>query len=363
MAGLDDAEPAAGTTRRQLLGRMAVATGVAWTAPQILSMEAASAATPTPGLTAGWAAQHSIAGSCSGITASYQPYTPNSSATSWSPLPRSCGSLLVRTLYGLGSNGTGTIIAVGDQSFRVRWTSSGGTMSQDSQGLPGSFGVYRDIAASGTAWVAVGDSGAIARSTDDGVTFSGTTSQPAGAPGLSFVATSGSGTWLAGGGTIGLLWRSTDGGATWSDVSIGSTSAIFQGATYVASASRWLAAGTLGEIWQSDDDGVTWALNIDTGSDSWAGIAARGSTVVAVAAGLGRIARSTNAAGSWTTTTIGGGTPAFTNVAAGPDQEWMAVGLANQVLWSDDDGASWSAASGLPSLRTWEDVVHADVAG
>lgn len=349
--------------RRRALAGMGAAGAMAWATPTVLTVEAAAAATPppTPGLTAGWLAQHTLAGSCSGITFAYQPYTPNGTATSWSALPRSCGSLLVRTLYGIGSNGSGTTIAVGDQNFRVRWTGCGASMANDSQAFSGSLNTYNDIAASGTTWVAVGNSGRIRRSTDDGVTFGGTTSQPAGVPALTFVAHD-HGTWIAGGGTIGLVWRSTDGGATWASVSIGTTSAIFADATFTSGTGRWLVCGTLGEIWSSTDDGLTWALAFDSGADSWTGIDADGSVVVACAAGLGRLARSTDGGLSFTTSTLGGGTPAFNDIKAGPDQEWMAVGLANQVWWSDDGGATWSAASGLPSLRTWNAVTHCDVA-
>lgn len=264
-------------------------------------------------------------------------------------------------MYGIGSNGSGTIIAVGDQNFRVRWTGCGSSMTNDSQPFGGSLNTYNDIAANGTNWVAVGNIGRIQRSGDDGVTFAAPTSQPSGSPALQFVAHH-NGTWIAGGGTIGLLWRSTDNGANWSSVGPASTSAIFNDVTYSTAQARWLASGTLGEIWESTDDGLSWSLNVDTGADSWAGIDANGSTVIAVAAGLGRLARSTDGGLTWSTSAIGGGTPAFTSVKAGPDAEWMAVGLANEVWWSDDDGATWSAASGLPSLRTWQDVTHCSIA-
>ncbi|MCB1250218.1 MAG: hypothetical protein R2699_13715 [Acidimicrobiales bacterium] len=347
-------------SRRRALGVLGAVGGAAWVAPQVLSIDAAAAASPppTPGLQPGWLAQHTLAGSCSGITANYQPYTPNSTATSWSTLPRSCGSLLVRTMYGIGSNGSGTVIAVGDQNFRVRWTGSGATMANDSQAFGGSLNTYNDISASGTTWVAVGNSGRIRRSTDDGVTFSSPSSQPGGAPALTFIRHA-HGTWLCGGGTIGLLWRSTDGGATWTSVSIGGTSAIWQDVCYVRSTSTWLVCGTLGEIWASVDDGLTWTLRHDSGADSWTGIDANHGIVVACAAGLGRLVRSTDGGATFSVTTIGGGSPAFNDIKAGPDDEWMVVGLANEIWWSDDNAGTWTAASGLPSLRTWNAVTHA----
>ena len=164
---------------------------------------------------------------------------------------------------------------------------------------------------------------------------------------------------MCGGGTIGLLWRSTDGGATWTSVSIGGTSAIWQDVCYVRSTSTWLVCGTLGEIWASVDDGLTWTLRHDSGADSWTGIDANHGIVVACAAGLGRLVRSTDSGATFSVTTIGGGTPAFNDIKAGPDDEWMVVGLANEIWWSDDNAGTWTAASGLPSLRTWNAVTHA----
>jgi len=354
-------------SRREAIRTIAGAGGigaVAWSAPAILSSDAAAAQTvPQPDLTGSWFAQHTLAGSqCPPFTNGAQaPFTPNATATSWSRLAIA-GNCLVWTAFGIGSNGTGTVIAVGDQNFRARWTGCGASATDNGQPFSGSLNTYNDIAANGANWVAVGNQGRIRRSSDDGVNFGNTSSQPGGAPALTFISHDHA-TWIAGGGTIGLVWRSTDNGANWANVSVSPTSSILQGATYSPISNDWFVCGTVGEIWRSIDDGLTWSLHHDSGADSWTEIDANDSgTVIACAAGLGRLSRSINGGATFSEFTIGGGTPAFNAIKAGLDVQWMAVGLANQIWYSLDDGATWTAASGLPSLRTWNDVTQCDVA-
>lgn len=321
-------------------------------------------------LSSGWLAQHTLAGSqCWILTSGAQaPYSPNGTASSWSKksMKENC---LVWTAYGIGSNGQGTVISVGDQNMRGRWTNYGNTAAQNSQAFRGSLNTYNDVAANGTTWVAVGNIGRIQRSNDDGVTFSSAASTPGGVPALSFVAQH-HGTWIVGGGSSQLLWRSTDGGSSWSNVSPpavpNGAPTEFQSAVYNPVYGRWFAAGSQGQIWQSSNDGASWTLNVDATDDSWINRIDVGptGTMIAVTAGFGISARSTDGGATWNWTNIDGPSlPAFRTVKAGPAGEWIAAGLANRVYYSLDDGVTWNKATGLPSLRTWEDLTYAYVAG
>lgn len=354
------------TRSRAVLAGVVLALAV----PALLTSGSAGAASA---VSSGWRAQHTLAGSqCAPFTNGAQaPYRPtNGTATSWSKLGMK-SNCLVWTAYGIGSNGLGTVIAVGDQNFRARWTSGGTSATHNSQPFSGSLNTYNDVAANGTNWVAVGNIGRIRYSADDGVSWS-SASTPGGVPALSFVAQH-HGTWIAGGGTAKLLWRSTDNGRTWSNVSVpGSGHAFgdlvtFTGATYDVVSGKWFASGWYGEIWTSSNDGQSWTLSWDNASDDfWTDIdAAADGTVIASSAGWGKIARTTNGGTGWTPFNIGPGLlkdASFNGIKAGPDGEWMAVGLANRVYYSLDKGVTWTPSSGLPSLRTWNDVTHVSVA-
>jgi len=318
-------------------------------------------------LSGGWRAQHTLAGSqCWPFTGGAQaPYAPNGTGTAWSKQSMS-SNCLVWTSYGIGSNGLGTVISVGDQNFRARWTGGGSAPSQNSQAFSGSLNTYADIAANGTNWAAVGNIGRIRYSANDGVSFSAA-STPGGVPALEFVSQH-HGTWITGGGNARLLWRSTDNGRRWSDVSVSpaiQSTMIFQGATYDSASATWIAVGSYGEIWKSTNDGATWSIAYHlVSNDFFTDVdASTDGTIIASTASWGRMGKSTNGGASWTFFNIGGiALPAWNAIKAGPTGEWIVAGLANRVYFSLDNGVNWAPASGLPSTRTWNDLTHASVA-
>ena len=104
-------------------------------------------------------------------------------------------------------------------------------------------------------WVAVGGSGKIAYSTDDGVTWTLTADSKFGTTLIRDVRISSSKSIACG--LSGKMAASFDGGVTWSEIE-----SSFSGSTILGidtdMANRWVAVGDSGKIAYSTDDGVTW---------------------------------------------------------------------------------------------------------
>jgi len=171
------------------------------------------------------------------------------------------------------AHGNGVWVAVGVSGKIARSTDDGVTWGSL---ITNPFGTdsITTVEYSNGVWVAVGVSGKIARSTDGGVTWGSLITNPFGTSTINTLS-SGNGTWIAGA-DGGKIARSTDGGVTW-----GSLITNPFGATIIRSISHgtgsWIAGGDTGKVARSTDDGVTWlAVSTEISSHgtalSWGGL-------------------------------------------------------------------------------------------
>lgn len=106
-------------------------------------------------------------------------------------------------------------------------------------------------------WFITYDSGAGRYSSDDGLTWSTSSSSVGSLDVRGNVVTDGSGTWV-GVGAGGNMFRSTDNCANWTLISNSHSSYIRNISTDLNG--NWVACGDNGEISRSTDDGVTWEV-------------------------------------------------------------------------------------------------------
>lgn len=104
-------------------------------------------------------------------------------------------------------------------------------------------------------WVAIGISGRVTRSTDDGETF--TTQTPiTGTPHLTAIATDRNGVWILVG-ESGAVYRSTDNGATWVKLTLPGVTTEKMNGIACDKNGVWLIAGD-SKVYRSTDNGATW---------------------------------------------------------------------------------------------------------
>ena len=109
-------------------------------------------------------------------------------------------------------------------------------------------------------WVAVGDSGTMTRSTNDGASWTAVTSG-FGSTAINSIATDNAGVWVAVGDS-GVMTRSTNDGASWTAVTSGFGSTLIWSIA-TDEAGVWVAVGDSGVMTRAD--GLTFG--IDTGND------------------------------------------------------------------------------------------------
>ena len=117
-------------------------------------------------------------------------------ASLWSALDAAFGTSII---YGVASDGDGVWVAVGDSGKAARSTDNGATWTDITTAVPFGTSIVRGVASDGAdTWVAVGNSGIAARSTDNGVTWTDiTTAVPFGTSIIWGVASDGDGVWVA----------------------------------------------------------------------------------------------------------------------------------------------------------------------
>lgn len=231
-----------------------------------------------------------------------------------------------------------------------------------------SFGssVVKGVATDGNSnWVAVGQSGKIAYSNDNGDTWTQASSTTFGANSVEGIATDGNGLWVAVG-NQGKIAFSNDAGVTWTAASTPSfgTTLINRVAT---DGTNWVAVGQSGKIAESSDGDIwTQASSPGFGTDSVQCIATDGSGKWAAGSAGGDIRTSTDR-DTWTGATLTGfsGTESFKGIATDKNSNWVVVyldGSSTESGTSTDNADNWSVSGGLGAgVDVWD--VFTDEAG
>ncbi len=207
-------------------------------------------------------------------------------------------------------------------------------------------------------WIIVGDSGAVVRSTNNGVSWS-SVSTPAGT-GSSFTCVGyGDGVWIIGiePGTTShynQCLRSTNGGATWSLVNHNLNKKVFDLDT--DGSGVWVLSADREQISRSTNGGVNWST-ISFGNDFQnQGIATDGSGNWVCCEGFYRALRtSTDNGASWTARSVGSGTWTFSKVATNKSGEWVASGGGG--TFRSTNLSTWTA---VPSVYIGSDKFYYD---
>lgn len=243
----------------------------------------------------------------------------------WAEVALGIGTSAVR---GFASDGLGVwVAATGNTSSLARSTDDGATWSLVTNTLATvAFCIDTDKAG---VWVTAGLSGKLARSTDNGASFSLVTSG-FGATQINGIATDAAGVWVTVG-NAGKMARSNNNGASWTLLTspFGSTNIR---AVATDKAGNWVAVAESGKIARSTDNGATWALVSVVNYGYLSSIDTTG-TIWVVGAESGTLIRSTDAGATWTKVTGNFGFNNVEDVAFGVD-EWIAV-QASGALRSD----------------------------
>lgn len=180
-------------------------------------------------------------------------------------------------------------------------------------------------------FVLVGQGGLIARSEDNGVTWS---VKPSGITG-GLHGVWGEGEQIIAAGDLGVILRSMDGGETWTAVSSGTASHL----TAVWGTDNNVVVVGSGIILRSTDGGATWTSTFSNPTSSFTAVWGTESAIVAVGSqGVAR--RSTDGGASWTATS------SFTSNDLrgvwGSQDTFVAVGPSGTVYRSTNAGSGWS---------------------
>ena len=156
--------------------------------------------------------------------------------------------------------------------------------------------------------------------------------------------TGSNGTWIAVGDT-GAVLRSTDDGQSWTEVSTPTTEVLYDA---YESNGTWIVVGSIGTVLRSTDDGQSWTERSTPTTERLLGVYESNGTWIAV--GLsGTVLRSTNDGKIWTS--ISTPTTEFLYGLVESNGTWIAVGDTGTVLRSTDDGWSWTSISAPTTER------------
>ena len=263
--------------------------------------------------------------------------TSNSGVTGYSPF----GASRVWTIVKGGS-----VYVAGGDGGKIAYSSNGTTWTLATQTIFGETGAVRGIAHNGSnTFVAVGYNGKIATS-PDGAAW---TERTSGLDTSILCVAYGNGTFLAGG-DGGEVRASTDGGVTWSEITGWAGSTICDGSavlTLIFDGSKFVAGGENGKIAMSTTGTADWQWVLDVIGDSarsYKNFASGNGTIVLVLAGDAWLPRTADLLSNNGTTwawsehqvtgtiegiTFGGG-------------KFLAFGGGGKVSSSSDNGENWT---------------------
>lgn len=207
-----------------------------------------------------------------------------------------------------------------------------------------SGGVIRSLISYGSRWVAVGNSGKISYSTNDGLTWTAATS---GVTDDLYTVTTDGTNWLVGG-VQGKILRSTDNGVTWSSIS--NSHGTGEIACISTDGTTFVAVGGAGGVSRSTDGGATWSSLIDISStDNLFSVC--NVDGVFILSSTQWIKRSTDSGASWGSeiNVTSSASAKVYNLSADKDGTVMAFapnsdgGAVDRIHVSADKGATWNS--------------------
>ncbi|MCW2926316.1 MAG: hypothetical protein JWM86_284 [Thermoleophilia bacterium] len=274
----------------------------------------------------------------SSTTMFYGGYNDNRGRSTDAGLTFTVTPTTYRTLRGGDAWSNQAWVAVGDLGAVRRTSNAGATVSMATSGV--STNLQDVVALEGNVAVAVGASGTIIRSTDRGATW--TTVAPVTATSLVSIDDAPDGTLFALSSTV--LLRSSDAGLTWTAVTAPVGSGMSQ-VTAMSSARIWVGTIT-GAIHATSDGGATWVPQPTSNAYAIVSLDARSDTAVLASTDrddtslASRILRTSDGGSTWATTTA----PNDFSY----DVRWLSpteavVGESNGYRRSTDGGATWSS--------------------
>jgi len=231
------------------------------------------------------------------------------------------------------SSSSGVFVAVGDSGNILRSTDNGS--SWDNASTPLGSGLYA-VTFGNNTFVAVGTEGNIVRSTDNGTTWDNATSPT---DEDFWGVTLGNNTFVAVG-TNGTIVRSTDNGSSFDNETAG-TGLDMYGVTY--GNNTFVAVGEIGNI-RTSSDGSSWTHRTKPQSYNLMGATFGNNTFVAVGYN-GSVVRSTDNGTSWDDRTSASGITTNIRGVTFGNNTFVAVGSNGNIVRSTDNGSNWDNAT------------------
>jgi len=146
---------------------------------------------------------------------------------------------------------------------------------------------------------------------------------------------------VVGGDSAGVILLSTDGGNTWGIQA--SPPTVMNSVSFGDSLRGW-AVGRAGAIWRTTDGGFSWSFQANPLAVNWNGVCFANSQMGWVCGGIGTIMRTTNGGATWATQASGTSVTlrgvSFMNSNIG-----VVVGDSGKIFSTTDGGLAWTPAS------------------
>jgi photosystem II stability/assembly factor-like uncharacterized protein len=243
--------------------------------------------------------------------------------------------------------GSTTALAVGSLGHAWRTTDSGTTWTKvDTSTGRSMFGV--DLVSATEAWAAA-SSGNVLHTTNLGTTWTAIATGAPGAPPLVDIIKSNTGALLAVG-SSGTIMRSQDDGASWYSINSGVATNLRRIDQAPEGGRLWIVGNT-GTVLTSVDDGRTWT-NRSTGALDINDVTATDVDSAWIAGASNTVLKTTNAGVGWSAV---GGLPAASWYAidsTGPDVIALSGGASYNRAITVDGGTTWATTTGLFNALT-----------